>query len=154
MATHSSILAWEIPWTEEPGGLQSKELDTTEQLNNSSNKFQDNHRLFKTTELTQQSKGTDFIFKNAVDSIIYSFFVPPKKCKAVEKKRIADWKEGDLGSSFHPISCQAIHFTENPLESLSRGFFSHHCFVQLHREAVTAPSSWCSAHSRHSVNTR
>ena len=23
LATHSSILAWEIPWTEEPGGLQS-----------------------------------------------------------------------------------------------------------------------------------
>ena len=23
MATHSSILIWEIPWTEEPGGLQS-----------------------------------------------------------------------------------------------------------------------------------
>ena len=34
-ATHSSILAWTIPWTEEPGGLQSlghKELDTTEGL--------------------------------------------------------------------------------------------------------------------------
>ena len=34
MATHSSILAWEIPWTDEPGGLQSmgvtKELDMTE----------------------------------------------------------------------------------------------------------------------------
>ena len=33
MVTHSSILAWKIPWTEEPGGLQSmgsKELDTTE----------------------------------------------------------------------------------------------------------------------------
>ena len=33
MATHSSILAWEIPWTEEPGGLQSmgvtKESDVT-----------------------------------------------------------------------------------------------------------------------------
>ena len=31
--THSSILAWKILWTEEPGGLQSmghKELDTTE----------------------------------------------------------------------------------------------------------------------------
>ena len=26
MATHSSILAWETPWTEEPGGLQSMEL--------------------------------------------------------------------------------------------------------------------------------
>ena len=23
MATRSSVLAWEIPWTEEPGGLQS-----------------------------------------------------------------------------------------------------------------------------------
>ena len=31
MATHSSILAWKIPWTEEPGGLQStgsQESDT------------------------------------------------------------------------------------------------------------------------------
>ena len=26
MATHSSILGWKIPWTEEPGGLQSKVL--------------------------------------------------------------------------------------------------------------------------------
>ena len=35
MATHSSIPAWEIPWTEEPGRLQSmghKESDTTERL--------------------------------------------------------------------------------------------------------------------------
>ena len=33
MATHSSILAWSTPWTEEPGCLQfmgSKELDSTE----------------------------------------------------------------------------------------------------------------------------
>ena len=32
MATQSSILAWRIPWTEEPEGLQSikSELDTTE----------------------------------------------------------------------------------------------------------------------------
>ena len=26
MATHSSMLAWRIPWTEEPGGLQSRAL--------------------------------------------------------------------------------------------------------------------------------
>ena len=35
MATHSSILAWKIPWTEEPGGLQSMgriESDRTERL--------------------------------------------------------------------------------------------------------------------------
>ena len=29
MATHSSILAWEIPWTEEPGGLQSMRRSQT-----------------------------------------------------------------------------------------------------------------------------
>ena len=39
IATHSSILAWEIPWTEEPGGLHTvhgvtKELDKIEWLNN------------------------------------------------------------------------------------------------------------------------
>ena len=28
MAAHSSILAWRIPWTEEPGGLQSMELQS------------------------------------------------------------------------------------------------------------------------------
>ena len=35
MATHSSVLAWRIPWIEEPGRLQSmghKELDMTEQV--------------------------------------------------------------------------------------------------------------------------
>ena len=31
MATHSSILAWRIPWTEEPGGLQSMGLQRVEQ---------------------------------------------------------------------------------------------------------------------------
>ena len=30
MTTHSSILACKIPWTEEPGGLQSMGLDITE----------------------------------------------------------------------------------------------------------------------------
>ena len=37
MATHSSTLAWRIPWTKEPGGLYSpwgqEESDATEQLN-------------------------------------------------------------------------------------------------------------------------
>ena len=34
MATHSSILAWEIPWTEEPGGLQYLESQSQTQLSN------------------------------------------------------------------------------------------------------------------------
>ena len=36
IASHTSIFAWEIPWTKEPNGLQSRELqesDITEQLN-------------------------------------------------------------------------------------------------------------------------
>ena len=41
VATHSSILAWRIPWTEEPGGGYSpqggKEPDTTERLKNTTN---------------------------------------------------------------------------------------------------------------------
>ena len=35
IATHSSLLAWRTPWTEEPGGLQSmghRESDMTERL--------------------------------------------------------------------------------------------------------------------------
>ena len=30
MATHSSIFAWEIPWTEEPGGPQSMRLQKSQ----------------------------------------------------------------------------------------------------------------------------
>ena len=41
MATHSSVTAWKVAWTEEPGGLQSmgvaKESDMTQQLNNGVN---------------------------------------------------------------------------------------------------------------------
>ena len=42
MATHSSILAWRIPWSEEPGGPQSmgsQELDMTERLSTHSIEF-------------------------------------------------------------------------------------------------------------------
>ena len=35
MATHCSILAWKIPWTEDPGGLQSMRLQKSQaQLSN------------------------------------------------------------------------------------------------------------------------
>ena len=47
MATRSSILAWEIPWTEKPGRLQSMGLQKsrTQQLNNNL-AFQPHHLLF------------------------------------------------------------------------------------------------------------
>ena len=43
MTTHFRILAWEIPRTEEPGGLQSmglQESDMTELLNNNNSRFE------------------------------------------------------------------------------------------------------------------
>ena len=36
MTTHASILAWKIPWTEEPGGLQSTRLKQLKRLSSSS----------------------------------------------------------------------------------------------------------------------
>ena len=42
MATHSSILAWEIPWTEEPGGLQSLGLQKVEHESATKQQQQDN----------------------------------------------------------------------------------------------------------------
>ena len=42
IATHASILAWKIPWTEEPGRLQSvgsQKSDTTERLSTSTGRF-------------------------------------------------------------------------------------------------------------------
>ena len=53
MAFHSTILAWEIPWTEEPGGLQSmgsQESDMTERLSHQT-----------TTKLCQQKQGSFFL---------------------------------------------------------------------------------------------
>ena len=49
MATHSNILAWRIPWTEEPGELQSMELlsvDMTEQLTHTYTRFNRNIKHF------------------------------------------------------------------------------------------------------------
>ena len=71
MATHSSILAWRIPWTEELGGLQStggKEPDTIEQLHSHfhftfSNRIQiarrnvNNLRYADDTTLKAESEG-------------------------------------------------------------------------------------------------
>ena len=40
MAPHSSTLAWKIPWTEEPGGLQSMESLSRTRLSSDNTKYQ------------------------------------------------------------------------------------------------------------------
>ena len=62
MATHSSILAWRIPWTEEPGGLQQrgrKELDTTKRLHS----------------LTQNKSLSEYLTKHILKFLSGFFFV-------------------------------------------------------------------------------
>ena len=63
MATYSSILAWRIPWTEEPGGLQSmgsQELDMPEPLNHQPPLFLTQvNRVTTPGETTHQYGGGD-----------------------------------------------------------------------------------------------
>ena len=46
MATYSSILAWEIPWTEEPGGLQSMGLQIEGHILNTYSRFAQSASIF------------------------------------------------------------------------------------------------------------
>ena len=64
MATHSSILAWKIPWMGEPGRLQSmgsQESDTTERLH-----FHFGPKCLYLAELIQQNAGL-FLFVSLND---------------------------------------------------------------------------------------
>ena len=56
MATHSSILAWEMPWTEEPGGLQftgPQKSETTERV--------DYHRACRGGSQSPSPEGSGFV---------------------------------------------------------------------------------------------
>ena len=70
MATHSSVLAWKIPWTEEPGRLPSMGLqksDTTQPLNNNIKKLKIKRRkvlILKFTKETWRGKHRSCIFPN------------------------------------------------------------------------------------------
>ena len=63
MATHSSILAWRIPWTEEPGGLQSlgsQESDTTERQSARTRTHTHTHTHFISEE-TEVQRSSDVL---------------------------------------------------------------------------------------------
>ena len=75
MATYFSILAWRIPWTEEPGGLQSMgvtESDTTERLN-----FHFNLIILRFILVEKSAKAHSFslLYRTQVDGCLnYSHF--------------------------------------------------------------------------------
>ena len=56
MATHANILAWRIPWIEEPGGLQSIGLQRVGQ-DGVTNNFTFNPELFLRTSRIQHGQG-------------------------------------------------------------------------------------------------
>ena len=65
MATHSTILAWEIPLTEDPGGLQSmgsQKSDTTKQINNINKKSR--HQTVITNKQSMPAFSVDKIYFN------------------------------------------------------------------------------------------
>ena len=65
MATHSSILAWGIPWTEEPGGLQSKELQSWTQLSARTHTHTHTHtRTPRTPSMIRQQQQASVAFSS------------------------------------------------------------------------------------------
>ena len=71
MATHSSILAWKIPWTEEPGGLQFMGLQrTTEQLSTPAFFMVQISHMYMTTGKTIAL--TIWTFVNEVMSLLFN----------------------------------------------------------------------------------
>ena len=82
MATHSSTLAWKLPWTEEAGGLQSvgsQESDMTQQLNcyycwimEKAREFQKNIYFF----FIDYAKGFDCVDHNQLWKILKEMGIP------------------------------------------------------------------------------
>ena len=57
MATHSGILAWRIPWTEEPGGLPSMGSHSQTRLKRLSSSSSSHHPCIKFAVVTVESSG-------------------------------------------------------------------------------------------------
>ena len=67
MATHCSIVAWEIPWTEEPGRLQSMGLQRVE------------HDLATKQIVIESYQGWLFLLRLAPDGYQWQLILPKSK---------------------------------------------------------------------------
>ena len=72
MATHSSIHAWRIPWTEEPDGLQARVSKSQTQLKQLSTLASMNTRKARTPEDIQKSELHRSHYKQQQDSTVES----------------------------------------------------------------------------------
>ena len=97
MATHSSILAWEIPWTEEPGGLQSMGLERVghDLVTNNSSCFIGYFCKYYTYSCCIVAKSC---LCNPMDSSL------PGSVRGISQARIPDW----VAISFSSGSSQSM----------------------------------------------
>ena len=75
MATHSSILAWRMPWAEEPGGLQPIGLQSQTRLK----------QLSTHTQGTREQENTWSWFPIGLNKLLQKAFVVNWKCFNMER---------------------------------------------------------------------
>ena len=105
MATHSSILAWGVPWTEEPGGLQSmdhKELDMTEQLSARTHTHTNKHKGIQFSSVSQSCPA----FWNPMDCSMPGF---PVHHQLLEFTQTHVHRVSDAIQPSHPLSPASRH---------------------------------------------
>ena len=83
MATHSSILAWRIPWTQEPGGLQSKgsqrvrhDLVTKQQISKV-NELSFSNENYKKETVCKNDQNKGFLVRTGEGAPRFVFLVLP-----------------------------------------------------------------------------
>ena len=123
MATHSSILAWKIPWTEEPSGLlsmDSQELDTTSWLNHHCHRWK-------------------LIFKMTCSLSNFPYLRKKKK----------NWKDRGFRISNSPIALTVVHsgflyahYFIFVVQSLSRVRLFVTPWRAAHQACLSATISW------------
>ena len=76
MATHSSILSWRIPWTEEPGGLQS--VGSKRVGSNFANEHEHNWRSEETAIRIKSIQLSQFKICQPLNTVMQIFSFGPK----------------------------------------------------------------------------
>ena len=129
MTTHSSILGWEIPWTEEPGGLWSMELQRVryDLVTEQQPKYNQGSVLWKFCPWRPLSSALssyrwhqllhipgDSLLTLTAAASAFSFAAPPPRSFSSSAVPIsASWPILDTGSlAFPPLPCPSLQFSQ------------------------------------------
>ena len=123
MATHSSILAWRIPWTEEPGRLQSMGSQSRTQLKQLSTHSVGKTFHFRTAAAAAATKSLQSCLTlcNPIDGSPPGSSVP-----GILQARILEWVAIFLSNAYmHAKSLQSCLILCNPIDSSPSGSSVH-----------------------------